>query len=94
MKTSDGSFHQCFNAQVVVDADHQVIVATELDNSAADMATLIPMTEQTMANTGQTPGELLADAGYCSENNLTWAAAMTAEDGIEFFIATGRQSME
>lgn len=91
MKTSDGSFHQCFNAQVVVDADHQVIVATELDNSASDMATLIPMTERTMANTGQTPGELLADAGDCSENNLTQAAAMTAEDGIEFFIATGRQ---
>lgn len=28
MKTSDGSFHQCFYAQTVVDAEHQVIVAT------------------------------------------------------------------
>ncbi len=30
MKTSDGSFHQCYNAQAVVDADHQVIIATGL----------------------------------------------------------------
>jgi hypothetical protein len=26
MKTADGSFHQCLNAQAVVDQDHQVIV--------------------------------------------------------------------
>jgi len=30
MKTADGSFAQCFNAQTVVDADHQVIIATDL----------------------------------------------------------------
>ncbi len=36
MKTGDGSFAQCYNAQAVVDADHQVIVATELTNCAAD----------------------------------------------------------
>ena len=32
MKTADGSFHQCFNAQAVVDEDHRVIVATDLNN--------------------------------------------------------------
>ena len=31
MKTSDGSFHYCYNAQAVVDGAHQVIVATSLD---------------------------------------------------------------
>ncbi len=74
MKTSDGSFHQCFNAQAVVDAEHQVIVAADLNDCAADVANLIPMTEQTIANTGQTPVEVLADAGYCSEDNLTRAS--------------------
>lgn len=90
MKTSDGSFHQCYNAQAVVDADHQVIVATEVTDRATDVADLIPMTEQAVANTGQAPGQVLADAGYCSEDNLTQAAACSAETGTEFFIATGR----
>jgi hypothetical protein len=90
MKTSDGSFHQCFNAQAVVDADHQIIVATEVTDCAADVGNLIAMTEQTTANTGQAPEEVLADAGYCSEDNLTQAADLTAETSTEFFIATGR----
>lgn len=47
MKTADGSFAQCFNAQAVVDDAHQVIVATELNNCAADSQTLVAMTEQT-----------------------------------------------
>jgi len=90
MKTSDGAFHQCFNAQAVVDEAHQVIVATDVTDCAADVANLIPLTEQTTANTGQAPGEVLADAGYCSEDNLTQATALRAETGTEFFIATGR----
>jgi transposase len=90
MKTADGSFHQCFNAQAVVDAEHQVIVAADLTDCAADVANLIPMTEQTLANTGQAPKEMLADAGYCSENNLTQAAELSAATGTEFLIATGR----
>jgi transposase len=90
MKTSDGSFHQCFNAQAVVDDAHQVIVAADLTDNAADVANLIPMTEQSAANTGQAPGQLLADAGYCSEDNLNQAATVTDQTGTEFFIATGR----
>lgn len=92
MKTSDGSFHQCFNAQAVVDEDHQVIVATDLNDCAADVGNLIAMTEQATANTGRAPLQLLADAGYCSEENLTQARQATAETGTEFFIATGRAS--
>jgi len=90
MKTSDGSFHQCYNAQAVVDAQCQVIVATDVGDCAADVAHLIPMTEQTTANTGQAPQQVLADAGYCSADTLDAAAQFTAEHGTEFFIATGR----
>ena len=92
MKTSDGSFHQCYNAQAVVDADHQVIVATDLGQCAADVANLISMTEQATANTGTAPGQVLADAGYCSDVNLEQAAEMSEQTGTEFFIATGRTS--
>ena len=91
MKTSDGSFHQCFNAQAVVDAEHQIIVATDVNDCAADVANLIPMTEQTIANTGQAPAQMLTDAGYCSADNLDQAAEITEATGTEFFIATGRQ---
>lgn len=90
MKTSDGAFHQCFNAQAVVDEDHQVIVAADLNDCAADVANLIPMTEQTIANTGHAPRHLVADAGYCSEDNLQQAGQVSAETGTEFFIAPAR----
>jgi transposase len=92
MKTSDGAFHQCYNAQAVVDEDHQVIVAADLNQCAADVANLIPMTEQATANTGTAPGQVLADAGYCSGDNLDAAAGLSAQTGTGFFIATGRTS--
>jgi len=92
MKTADGSFHQCFNAQAVVDAEHQVIVAADLNDCASDMANVIALTEQAHANTGVAPAQVLADAGYCSADNLKDAVALTAAHGTEFFIATGRRS--
>jgi len=91
MLTGDGAFHQCYNAQAVVDADHQVIVATDVNTNAADVGNLIPMTDQTAANTGRVPDELLVDAGYCSATNLDHAAGYAAEHGTDFYIATGRQ---
>jgi transposase len=92
MKTSDGSFHQCYNGQAVVDAEHQVIVAADLNDCASDVGNLIPMTEQATTNTGTTPGQVLADAGYCSADNLDAAAQFTDQHASEFFIATGRRS--
>jgi len=91
MLTGDGAFHQCYNAQAVVDADHQVIVATDLGTNAADVGNLIAMTAQTTANTRATPGQMLADAGYCSTANLAQARDLNAECGTEFYIATGRR---
>lgn len=55
MKTSDGAFHQCFNAQAVVDDAHQVIVATDVNDNAADVGNSIAMTGQTIDNTGHAP---------------------------------------
>jgi transposase len=91
MLTGDGAFAQCYNAQAVVDETHQVIVATDVNTNAADVGNLIPMTEQTVVNTGQAPDEVLADAGYCSADNLNRAAEFADEHGTDFFIATGRR---
>ena len=90
MRTADGSFAQCFNAQAVVDADHQVIIATDVNNCAADSQTFTPMMEQARRNTGRAPKQALADAGYCSHANLDDAAKLTEQDGTEFLIAPGR----
>lgn len=85
MKTSDGSFHQCYNAQAVVDEAHQVIVATELSAQAADAPHLPALLDATIANVGM-PARFLADAGYWSESN--YQALLDAK--VDGYVATGR----
>ena len=86
MKTSDKSFHQCYNVQAVVDADHQIIVASQLTNQAADTPALPGMLDQLQDNLGRLPVQLLADAGYFSDDNV----ARCAEVRVDALIATGR----
>src|ERR1700712_2850180 len=69
MKTSSG-YEQCYNGQIAVDAESRLIVAAEVTQSAADVEQLLPMVEQTCAVTQGVPSEVLADAGYRSEDNL------------------------
>ncbi len=92
MKTADGSYHYCYNAQAVVDADHQVIVATDLNNTAVDVQQLVPMTERTAETLGRMPAQWTIDAGYCSAANLEHVRQLETGSGgsTEFFIATGR----
>jgi len=92
MKTADGSFHYCYNAQAVVDADHQVIIATRLTNIAVDVEQLTPMLEEIRSTVGSLPREVLADAGYSSAKNLEHAKNIedASAGTTEFFISTGR----
>ena len=92
MKTADGSFHYCYTGQAVVDSVSQVIVVNELNNVAVDVEQLQPMIEKTGDMLGRLPRQVLADAGYCSNKNLDFAASVEADTdgGTEFFIATGR----
>jgi hypothetical protein len=86
MKTSDGSFHYCYNAQSVVDDAHQVIVATRLDNCPSDSPAFEDMLDEVISNCGRPPRQVLADAGYFSGDNLRAATARS----IDPLIATGR----
>ncbi len=86
MKTADGSFHYCYNAQAVVDEHHQVIVATDFAESGADNPAFGDLLAQTTTNTATTPRETLADAGYFSSDNIDAAHAA----GTDPLIATGR----
>jgi len=91
MKTSDGSFHYCFNGQAVVDEKSQVVLAASLSQSGADSQSLPGMLTEladslTAAGISRTARTLLADAGYFSEVNVDAAAAA----GIDPLLATGR----
>ena len=92
MKTSDGSFHQCFNGQAIVDSQTQVILAAELSDQAPDAEQLQPALGQLADNLDAVGAELpedaalTADAGYFSEENVT----ITIGHGLDPFIATGR----
>jgi len=83
---STGSFEQCYNAQVAVDADSQVIVAADVTQQANDKQQLAPMVEQVKKNTKSKPRAVSADSGYYSDAN---ADAMSAEQ-IDAYIATKR----
>lgn len=86
LKTKDG-YIQGYNAQAAVDDAHQIIVAQTLTNSSSDQAQLPPLLDGIRANLGRNPGEVSADAGYCSDANFRTLGRRR----IEGYIATGRQ---
>lgn len=69
MKTGEGSFQYCYNAQAATSEDG-IIVATGLATSPSDQDELVPMIEKVKENTGRCPDRTLADKGYLSEKNL------------------------
>ena len=79
MKNADGGFIQGYNAQVAVDARHQIIVAADVTNQAADAPHLIPMVDAIEQNTGTQPTCLIADAGYFSEPKISAVQARGSE---------------
>ncbi len=74
MKTSKG-FVQGYNGQIVV-TRHQIILAANVTQEHNDMNQLHPMLQETWTNLDtvgigkEALGEFLADAGYCSKENL------------------------
>lgn len=85
MKTGDG-FIQGYNAQVVVDDAHQIIVAQDVSNQSPDCQHLVPMIDRTVENCGAAPARASADNGYLSESNV----ARMASRGVDAYIAPGR----
>ena len=86
MKGADG-FVQAYNAQAVVESTMQLIVAQAVTQEANDKQQVAPMVEAIKQQSGQKPGELLADSGYCSDRNLEHLE----KQGIEAYVATERQ---
>lgn len=91
MKGSDG-FVQGYNAQAAVEATLQLIVGQDVTQAANDKEQIKPMIQVMEEQSGQRPGEILADNGYCSEKNLEYLER-SQESGsiIDAYIATGKQ---
>lgn len=83
-----GSFEQCYNAQAVVDADSQLIVAIGLGNNAADNEQLVPMVEAVKENFGELPNRVLGDAGFRSEDSFV---KLEKHEGMEVLVSLRRE---
>jgi transposase len=85
MKGPDG-FVQAYNVQIAVD-ELQLIVGQAVTQDTHDKQQLMPMITTIAQQSGDTPAQVLADAGYCSEANVTAIAATT----IDAYISTRKQ---
>ncbi len=79
-------FVQAYNVQVAVD-ELQLIVGQAVTQATNDKRQLLPMITTIRQQTGETPTQVLADAGYCSEDNLSAISAT----GIDAFVSTRKQ---
>jgi transposase len=86
LKGGDG-WIQGYNCQAAVDGDHQIIVAVGVSNQASDQHHFVPMLERIVANTGQLPEKMIADAGYCSTANIE----ASEQRWLDSYLSTSRQ---
>lgn len=86
MKDSKG-FEQCYNAQIAVDKESQLIVGTSLTQNAADYGELPGLLDQVESIRSGPPRRVLADAGYRSEANFV----ALEKRGIRGYISLGRE---
>ena len=100
MKQSNKGFDYSYNAQAVVDSQHQIIVAAEVTRQANDKQQAVPMATATFTNLAAagierpkgadgeaTPIPNTLDAGYFSEE----AVEGLEKQGMDPHIATDRQ---
>ena len=69
MKTGDG-FQQCYNAQIAMDGEAQLIVSTRLDPEATGQRPLIPLPDEIAGTFEVLPDGVRADAGSRNEAEL------------------------
>ena len=81
------SFEQCYNCQLAVDDQAQIIVAQFVTQEPNDKQQLQPAVEE-MKRTldGDKPRRMTADNGYFSEDNMNYAQS----ESIDAYLATGR----
>lgn len=92
MKRAGGGFDYSYNAQTAVDEANHIIVAAEVVNTSSDVHQLLPVLGAVHANTHAAPQQVLADAGYRSEEEMAKLAKKYPQ--AELVIALGREGRE
>jgi transposase len=89
MPVAGGGFEQCYNAQAGVDAATMLVVASTLTQAPNDKQQIQPMIKvlQEQAPKLGDAQSLIADTGYCSENNVK----ACEEAKIEPLLSVARQ---
>ncbi len=89
MKTGEG-YQQCYNGQLAVDEDFQVIVANELTANASDQSVMLGLLDQIEATLEQRPERVLADAGYRKEADFE----ALEQRGIDAYVSVRREGRD
>ena len=92
MKRAGGGFDYSYNAQTAVDETAHIIVAAEVVNTSSDVQQLPMVLEAVKAHTESDAQQVLADAGYRSEEVMA-KLALTLPD-TELVIALGREGKQ
>ena len=86
LKGPDG-FVQGYNTQIAVEPVFQLIVGQRVTQAANDKQQMVPLVEAIKEQSGQKPEIVVADSGYCSNENLKYLAKRK----LEGFVATEKQ---
>ena len=78
---------QGYNTQIAVEPAFQLIVGQTVTQAANDKQQMVPLIEAIQEQSEQRVEEVLADSGYCSEENLKYLARRR----MEGFVATEKQ---
>ena len=87
MDTTTRSYEQAYNAQITVDAEAQIIVATSVVQAPNDAAQLLPALTAVKQNLGRLPDQATADAGYFSPAGLTDESLQ----GVDLYVPPNNQ---
>lgn len=79
-----GDYDYCYNPQISVDKDSQIIVGQHVSQNSNDKKELEPALKSVEDATGQLPDKLSMDNGYLSGDNLE----IVQTSGVDTYIAT------
>lgn len=90
MKMPDGGIGLCYNVQVAVDSDNQIITANDVRKEGNDNHLFQIVYEEVLRNTNKKPKEVTADAGYYSGETYLYLE----NKGIDGYIPESRYEKE
>ena len=79
MRHGDGHYALSYNVQISTDAAHGIAIGLDVGQAAPDYEYLAPAVEQIEERLGQTPDQMVVDAGYTSRENILAAQEKDVE---------------